>query len=132
MSLPRIFVGYDPREAVGFHVFMESLLRTIHQPVSITPLWGSQRDGTNRFIYARFLVPYLCDFMGTALFLDGTDMLMRRDILDLISLTDWSKAVQVVKHDYHTRHHWKYIGTTMEAPNADYPCKNWSSLMIWN
>jgi hypothetical protein len=40
--------------------------------------------------------------------------------------------VMVVKHDYHTRHRRKLIGTPMECDNSDYPRKNWSSLILWN
>jgi hypothetical protein len=39
----------------------------------------------------------------------------------------FNKAVAVVKHDYKTKHRRKYIGTPLEADNADYPRKNWSS-----
>lgn len=128
----RVFAGYDPREAHGFHVFLESLIRHSSQPVSITPLHGYQRDGTNAFTYERFLVPYLCGYQGTAIFLDGSDMLVRTDIAELERLADTSYAVQVVKHEYQTRHPRKYLGTVMEADNKDYPRKNWSSVVLWN
>src|SRR5437773_6505322 len=128
----RLFCGYDPREAVGFHVFLESLIRTSSQPLSITPLCGEQKDGSNRFTYSRFLVPHLCDFRGSAIYLDGSDMLMRADIAELAGLADSRYAVQVVQHHYKTSHARKYMGTVMEAPNEDYPFKNWSSLIIWN
>ena len=128
----RVFCGYDSREAFGFHVFTESLIRHASEPVSIIPLTGEQRDATNRFGHARFLVPYLCDFKGTAIFLDASDMLMRADIAELAKLADPQYAVQVVQHAYQTLHPRKYLGTEMEAPNADYPRKNWSSVVIWN
>ena len=128
----RIFAGYDEREALGFHVFMKSLIRTSSQPFALTPLTGDPRDGTNAFTYARFLVPYLCDFKGTALFVDGSDMLLREDIAELAALANPQYAVQVVKHDYMTRHPRKYLGTPMEADNHDYPRKNWSSVVVWN
>lgn len=128
----RAFIGYDAREAQGFHVFVESLIRTSSEPVSIIPLHGKQGDGSNAFTYARFLIPSLCNFQGTAIFLDGSDMLMRWDIAELVALADPRYAVQVVQHDYQTKHPRKYIGTAMEAPNADYPRKNWSSVVIWN
>jgi hypothetical protein len=54
----RLFAGYDPREAVGYHVFCQSLIERTSEPVAITPLYGTQRDGTNAFTYQRFLVPY--------------------------------------------------------------------------
>jgi hypothetical protein len=128
----RVFAGYDRREAQGFHVFLESLIRNAAEPVAITPLQGEQRDGTNAFTYARFLVPYLCDFQGQAIFVDGSDMLMRADIAELAALSDPRYAVQVVQHDYLTKHPRKYLGTEMEAANENYPRKNWSSVVLWN
>ena len=130
---PRLFLGYDQREAVGFHVCVQSILEKAKRfPVSITPISGERRDGTNDFIYARFLVPYLCNFEGWALFIDGSDMLLREDIGDLWCLRDGSKAIQVVKQDYAPRSPRKYIGTRMESDNSAYPRKNWSSVMLIN
>lgn len=132
----RLFVGHDPREAVAFDVFVASVLERTSKPVAITPLAlstlagvyrESHTDGSNAFIYSRFLVPYLCDFTGWAIFADG-DMLCRDDLAELWDLRDPNKAVQVVKHDYRTKHPTKYLG----ARNDDYPRKNWSSVIIWN
>jgi hypothetical protein len=140
MVIP-VYIGFDPREEAGSHVFTSSVVQRASQPVAITPLhlrhflpfYGAgQRDGTNAFIYTRFLIPFLQDFRGWALFADGADMLMRADISELWMLRDHYKAVQVVKHDYKTKHPRKYIGTQMEAQNEDYPRKNWSSLMLIN
>ena len=128
----RIFAGFDQREAQGYHVFCQSVLDWASQPVSITPLTGQQRDGTNRFTYERFLVPYYCDFKGVALFVDGSDMLFRQDPADLFAEFNSGYCAQVVKHHYETKHPRKYLGTTMEADNADYPKKNWSSVILWN
>ena len=100
----RIFAGYDPREAIGFHVFCQSLIERTTCPVAITPFYGKQRDGTNAFIYQRFLVPYFTGFKGKAIFMDASDMLMLGDIDELNKLFDPTKAVQVVKHDYKTQH----------------------------
>ena len=77
-------------------------------------------------------MPHLCNYQGRAIFLDASDMLMRADIAELVALFDPDCAVQVVKHDYKTSASRKYLGTDMEAPNADYPRKNWSSLILWN
>jgi hypothetical protein len=96
----RIFAGYDPREAIGYHVFCQSLIERTSEPVAITPLYGTQRDGTNAFTYQRFLVPYFTKFTGRAIFMDASDMLMLSNIDDLSKLFDPTKAVQVVKHDY--------------------------------
>jgi lipopolysaccharide biosynthesis glycosyltransferase len=136
----RLFAGYDPRETVGFHVFSSSVVRRATQPVSITALHlpslvgytEKHTDGSNAFIYSRFLVPWLCEWKGFAIFADGSDMLCRADIAELWNLCDPMMAVQVVKHDYQTRFTKKYIGTKIEAKNEDYPRKNWSSLMVIN
>lgn len=134
-----VFVGFDQREAVAFHVFTQSLISKSSRPVSITPLalhslheyTETHSDGSNAFIYSRFLVPHLMGFKGWALFVDG-DMLLRDDIAKLWALRDDAFAVQVVKHKYTTRHKRKYIGSSMETINPDYPRKNWSSVVLWN
>jgi lipopolysaccharide biosynthesis glycosyltransferase len=84
-------------------------------------------DGSNHFIYSRFLVPHLMEYKGWAIFMVG-DMLLRDDIEKLWELRDESKAVMVVKHDYKTKMTEKYLG----AKNENYPRKNWSSVILWN
>jgi lipopolysaccharide biosynthesis glycosyltransferase len=134
-----LYAGYDLREAVGYSVFCQSLIERASVPVAFIPLHGpmlgkfdGQRDGTNAFIYSRFLIPYLQCYQGWAIFADASDMVMQDDIAKLWALRDESKAVMVVKHDYKTRNYRKYIGTAMEAVNVDYPRKNWSSVILWN
>lgn len=137
----QLFAGYDSREAVGYHTFIQSVIDNSTAPIAISALHlgslqqvynAGQRDGTNAFIYSRFLIPYLMNYNGFAIFADGCDMLCRGDIAQLWALRDPFKAVQVVKHDYKTKHPRKYLGTPIEAENGDYPRKNWSSLMIIN
>lgn len=130
----RIFTGFDAREAAGWHAFAQSVIEKTSGAVSITPLGGSegQRDGTNAFAYSRFLVPYFCEFRGFALWVDGADMLMRGDLAELWAQRCAWNAVSVVKHAYETKHARKYVGTEMESENADYPRKNWSSVMLWD
>lgn len=130
-----IFVGYDPREAIAYHVCTNSIIRHATVPVSLTPcalntLQGYKEpytDGSNHFTYSRFLVPHLMQYRGWAIFIDG-DMLLKDDIAELWKLRDDTKAVMVVKHDYKTKMKTKYLG----APNEDYPRKNWSSVIMWN
>ena len=130
-----IFIGYDPREAVAFHVCANSIIRHASQPVAIIPLalnlfqdyTETHTDGSNQFIYSRFLVPHLMGFKGWAIFIDG-DMIVRGDIVELWNLRKSDKDVMVVKHDYKTRMTEKYLG----AKNEDYPRKNWSSVILWN
>lgn len=135
-----LFFGFDPREEVGAHTFVSSVIHHASEPVAFTPLHlpmlseydGGQRDGTNAFIYSRFLVPHLMGYKGWAIFVDGCDMVCKGDIAELWALRKDRHAVMVVKHDYRTKHPRKYVGTAMEADNADYPCKNWSSVMLIN
>ncbi len=130
-----IFIGYDHREAIAYHVCVNSIIRHSSKPVSVTPLalqnmkdyQEKHTDGSNQFIYSRFLVPHLMQYKGWAIFMDG-DMLLRDDIEKLWSLRDESKAVMVVKHDYKTKMTEKYLG----AKNENYPRKNWSSVILWN
>lgn len=72
------------------------------------------------------------NFGGFAIFVDAADMLLRADLSELWALRNSKFAIQVVKHDYKTKHQVKYKGTELEAQNSDYPRKNWSSVMIWN
>jgi hypothetical protein len=129
----RLFAGYDPREAIGFHVFVASLLDRTSAPVTIHPLDGRNLpEGTNTFTFSRFLVPWLCGFEGRAIFADACDMLMLADLAELDALFDPAKAVQVVRQEYKTRNPVKYVGTDMQCPNRDYDRKNWASLMLVN
>lgn len=133
-----IYAGFDPREEVGYHTFCSSVIHHASRPVSITPLvlrnlYGLEaRDGTNEFIYSRFLIPFIEGYKGFSLFCDGADMIVKDDIAKLWDMRNHRMAVQVVKHDYSTRHPRKYIGTAMEADNRDYPRKNHSSVMLIN
>jgi lipopolysaccharide biosynthesis glycosyltransferase len=123
----RVFIGFDRREAIAYHVCVQSILEHTDQPVAFYPIWGERRDGSNDFIYSRFMVPYLCGFMGKAIFLDG-DMIVRTDIAELWGQDVSYCGVKVVKHDYKTRFPTKYLGNK----NEDYPRKNWSSVILWN
>lgn len=137
-----LYYGFDPRESIGAHVFQHSVLTRSSVPVSFIPLhldnmkqfydeWHT--DGTNAFIYSRFLIPHMQGYQGWAIFMDGADMLCQTDIADLWKLRDpFGKALQVVKHNYTTKAKRKYIGTEMEADNQDYERKNWSSVMLIN
>lgn len=126
-----IVVGYDEREAVAYHTFCESVIANTKTPVRFTPLVAhgldGKRDGSNAFIYSRFLVPYLFGYKGWALFVDG-DMVVNTDVTELWDLRDEHYAIQVVKHDYKTKYPKKYLGNK----NEDYPRKNWSSVILWN
>lgn len=130
-----VFIGYDPIEAIAFHTCANSIIRNSSKPVQIIPLAlnllkdykETHTDGSNQFIYSRFLVPYLMDYIGWAIFIDG-DMIVQGDIAELWDMRHYAKDVMVVKHDYKTIMSEKYLG----AKNEDYPRKNWSSVILWN
>lgn len=137
----RVFIGYDPREAVSYHVASHSILRRSSIPVEITPLalcnlvgdFRRDRDAlqSTDFSFTRFLVPHLCGYWGWALYMD-CDMLVRTDIAELgrmCNLENFYKAVYVVKHDYTPADaKTKFLGETQTA----YQKKNWSSVMLFN
>ena len=131
----KIYIGFDQREAIAYHTFVQSLIENASIPLDITPLAvrnlkgyeEKHEDKSNDFVYSRFLTPFLNDFKGWAIFADG-DMICQADIKELLDLRDDSKALQVVKHDYKTKAYQKYLGNI----NQDYPRKNWSSVILWN
>ena len=135
VEIIKIVVGFDQREAVAYHTFTQSIIEKSTLPVSFIPLAiqtladykESHTDKSNDFIYSRFLTPYLMKFDGWAIFADG-DMVCLSDIKELWDLKDESKALMVVKHDYKTKSHQKYLGNI----NENYPRKNWSSVILWN
>lgn len=135
-----LYIGHDDREAVGTHVFFQSLLSTASHPVPLVVLHKPMlyrmgielKDGTNVFTMSRFLAPFFNHWHGWALFMDGADMLMREDVHKIMQYADPTKAVLVVQHAYKTKHPMKYVGTGMEAKNTDYLRKNWASVMLMN
>jgi hypothetical protein len=146
-----IYIGYDPREDDAYRVCVSSILRHTSEPVRIIKLdlprlrrlglykRGIKRDGaqmidevdgrpfSTEFAFSRFLVPYIQDYQGTALFCD-CDFLFTTDVAELFDLADDDFAVQLVKHDYRPAEKVKMDGVSQHA----YPRKNWSSLMLFN
>lgn len=133
----RIFIGYDPREAVAFSVLAHSINERSSRPVTIAPLMLTQLRGllvrerhplqSTDFSFSRFLVPLLAGFRGWALFMD-CDMLMLDDVAKLWSLRDDRYAVMVVKHEHRPREAKKFL----DEPQTAYEKKNWSSVMLMN
>jgi len=133
----RVFIGYDPREAVAFSVLSFSIHARASRPVTIAPLalaqlgpllWRERHPlQSTDFSFSRFLVPFLSDFRGWSIFLD-CDMLAREDIAALYELRDERYAVMVVKHDHRPTESTKFLG----EPQASYDKKNWSSVMLLN
>ena len=134
-NIIKIVIGFDQREAVAYHTFCQSIIEHASIPVSFIPLAintlkdykETHTDKSNDFIYSRFLTPYLTQYQDWAIFADG-DMICQADIKELWDLRDETKALLVVKHDYQTKAHQKYLGNI----NENYPRKNWSSVILWN
>jgi hypothetical protein len=135
----RVFIGYDPREAVAYHVLAHSILRRASIPVSVAPVMLSQLQGlytrargpteSTEFSLSRFLVPALSGYEGWSLFMD-CDMLCRTDIAALAAESGrhGDKAVLVCQHDYVPKSERKFLNQLQTR----YPRKNWSSLMLFN
>ena len=138
-KLLKVFIGYDPVESVAWHAMAHSILVRSSIPVSIIPvnvanlkeIYTRERDPkqSNEFSFTRFLVPYLSDYQGYAVFFD-CDMMLRTDISEILNVTKAQpdKAVYVVQHNYEPRDDIKYLN----AVQYKYPRKNWSSVVLWD
>ena len=131
----KIFIGYDQNEVAAYHTLCHSIISRSSKPVSITPLKLSQLPMTRErdpkqsteFSFSRFLVPYLCNYEGYALFLD-CDMLCQTDIAEVFKFMDVWDSVAVVKHDYKPSTERKFL----DQVQTKYAKKNWSSVMVFN
>ena len=131
----RLAIGYDYREAVAYHTFVQSIIEKATMPVTVLPLARNlisnysdlATDGSNQFIISRFLTPSLANFEGWFIYVDG-DLICNDDVATLWEMRDENYAVQCVKHDYKTKFENKYFGNK----NENYPRKNWSSVIMWN
>lgn len=134
----KIMIGYDPKEAVTWHVLAHSIMSRSSIPVSITPLaiqnlrgiYMRARDPkqSTDFTYSRFLTPYLSGYED-CLFMDS-DMLCLCDIKEIIDLCRMEPYydAHVVKHDYQPKEGLKFLN----QEQTRYPRKNWSSLMFFH
>ena len=130
-----IFIGYDSKVKIAYHVLSESILRNSSTPVTISPIklnnlkniYTRKQDSlaSTEFSFSRFLVPYLMNYNGWAIFMDS-DMVMLSDIKKLWNLRNEKYALQVCKHDYTPTSKNKFLGNNQTI----YAKKNWSSLML--
>lgn len=135
----RIFIGFDSKEAVAYHVLASSILRRASIPVALIPLTRQSLGRTytrprgqteaTEFSLTRFLVPYLSGYQGHSVFMD-CDMVCLVDILDvwLEVLANPGKAVYCCQHDYIPKALTKFDG----HEQTKYPRKNWSSFIVWD
>jgi len=148
MTPLRVFVGFDSKEAIAYHVLVHSILSRASSPVAIIPLVRSQLRAIHTrergplestdFSITRFLVPYLSGYEGVSIYMD-CDMLCLTDITKLAESCSgirpglWSalvapEAVWVAQHDYTPRAAVKMDGQIQTS----YPRKNWSSLIVFD
>ena len=133
----RIFIGFDERETVAWHVLCHSILARATQPVSFVPLnlknlgplmWRERNPlQSTDFSFSRFLTPYLSGYEGWSVFMD-CDMLVLEDIAKLWELRDERYAVMCVKHEHVPVETTKFL----DKPQTAYGKKNWSSVMLFN
>ena len=134
----KIFIGYEESHPEMFEVCRASIERfnPTHQIKFIRRkvleqlgLYYREFQGeATDFAFTRFLVPYLCNYTGYALFCDG-DFLWRSDPQDIVHFKETKYDVHVVKHPHLiTREKIKMDGRV----NRPYDKKYWSSLMYIN
>ena len=101
--MTRVFVGYDERQPVAYNVLQHSLHRYAKGRVQVEPLMLDklpiERRGLTQFTYSRFLVPYLCNYEGAAIFMDA-DVVVNGDIAELLAQADGKSTVQVMKEQH--------------------------------
>ena len=138
-NLLNIYIGYEPAESIAWHTMAHSLYSKSSKPIALIPLNDDNLKGlytrprdpnqSNSFSFTRFLVPFLNEFKGYAIYFD-CDQMLRVDVNEIFEevKNNPGKAVYVVKHNYTPSNNKKYLNT-QQLP---YPRKNWSSVVVWD
>jgi lipopolysaccharide biosynthesis glycosyltransferase len=133
----RWFIGWDKDEGIASYVLEHSIQTKSSIPISFTHLnrdslrglfkrKRSETESTD-FSISRFLVPYLCNYEGWAVFSD-CDMVVNDDVSKLWAWRDDRYSVRVVKHNYEPVEQVKFLG----RQQLKYEKKNWSSVILFN
>ena len=134
-----ILVGYDPKEDAMAQMCAASIKKHTNSNIPVVPIirdyllaynvFNRPLDprGSTQFSITRFLTPYLMGFKGVAWFID-CDFLITRNAVEVFDHFDPQYAVQVVKHNYKPKNENKMWNQTQHM----YPCKNWSSSVLYN
>jgi lipopolysaccharide biosynthesis glycosyltransferase len=133
----RWFIGFDKDETVASYVLEHSIQTKSSIPISFTHLnrdtlrgifkrKRSETESTD-FSISRFLVPYLCNYEGWAIYSD-CDAVVTEDVAKLWAWRDDRYSVLVVKHNYVPKEEVKFLG----KQQLKYEKKNWSSVIIFN
>jgi len=144
----KVYIGYDSRQdedPIGKGIknppyeVCKASIRNFNPSVEIIPLKldelidrglysrGIDPLASTEFTYSRFLVPYLNDYEGIALFCDS-DFLWQTNITDVLEYYKTDYSVMCCQHEYTPTNDTKMDGLKQTV----YPRKNWSSLMLFN
>ena len=135
----KIYIGYDSKEPIASEVCEFSLNKNSSKPIKVHHIklnevknkniyWReTDKLGSTEFTFTRFLVPFLQNYNGWALFCDS-DFLWLEDVNELFSIADDKYAIMCVHHDYKPKNTKKKLLSSQQI----YPRKNWSSLVLWN
>jgi lipopolysaccharide biosynthesis glycosyltransferase len=135
----KIFIGYDSREKIAYHVLSQSIIENSSIPVTITPInlknirkfykRPKAKKHSTEFSISRFLTPYLSNFKGYSLYMD-CDFIVLGDIANLLKIVSKKKKVLwCVKHKYYLpKDKIKFL----KEKQLPYKKKNWSSFIIFN
>jgi lipopolysaccharide biosynthesis glycosyltransferase len=134
----KVFIGYDSREDIAYHVCKHSILTKnsdvdvqalIQKNLRKAKIYNRPVDAlaSTEFTFTRFLVPQLMNFKGWALFCD-CDIIFLNDVKELFDQADDKYAVMCAKHDYNPTEKVKMDGKRQ----TQYPRKNWSSVVLFN
>lgn len=104
-NLIRVFVGYEAVQNIGFLVLVHSIFARCSRPVQVTKLDRYQiervcqipKKGAHEFTFSRFMIPYLCNYEGWAIYIDCDQMLVD----DIAKLWDMQRDGVSVFHADH-------------------------------
>ncbi len=135
----KIIMGDDRRQPLGKFVFQQSVLNHTNETVDFLVLDEKQLKAKglipakwdekqmSPFGRSRWLTPFLSDYTGWSLYVDGTDMILRDDIEKLWKIRDNRYSVMVVKHYNLNGDHSNY-----DRKIKTYDKFNWSSVILFN
>lgn len=140
----KIYIGWDSLQEDASMVCEYSIHKHAKYDIDIKHLkleeledqnlyWRETASASTEFSYSRFLVPYLQDYNGWAIFVDS-DFVFLRDIHEIYEQLKYTPNADdyscfVVKHaDYIPKQEVKFYGKKQEA----LPMKNWTSFILFN
>ncbi len=82
----RVFIGTEPAQKLACEVLKYSIKARATEPVEFTEIGGTSWAGLTGFSFARWQVPELCEYKGSAIYLDA-DIVALADIVELCELT---------------------------------------------